>query len=158
MFGDSLKLTAFDVFPDDNNLVGLLPNELQALDQLVNVSFYNNTMVSGSIPRSYGSLSNLKKFDISNNAIMGTIPTTICNSTSLHRINIKMNILAGTIPTCIGSLDSLRSLEMDRNLLTGTIPTHVGRLPSLGKNTTVETYQTTTWDNRADKYLFDLPN
>ena len=120
------------MFSDDNNLVGLLPSELQALDQLVNISFYNNTMVSGSIPSSYGSLPVLKRLDVSNNVIMGSIPSTLCNASSLHLINFKMNILAGKIPTCIGSLSSLSSLGLDRNLLTGTIPTHIGRLTLLG--------------------------
>jgi hypothetical protein len=132
----SLKSFSLIIFAltylDDNNLVGVLPNELYVLRQLVNISYYNNTMVSGAIPSSYGSLPTLRELDISSNAVLGTIPNSICNATMLRRIDFKMNIIQGTIPSCIGALTSLSAIRLDRNMLSGTIPSHINRISTLG--------------------------
>jgi LRR receptor-like serine/threonine-protein kinase FLS2 len=122
----------FSIIVDSNNLVGVLPNELYALDQLERIRFFNNTMISGTIPALYGSLAMLKDLDISKNVIMGTVPSSICSATFLDRINFKMNALSGTIPTCIGTLVSLNTIALDRNMLTGPIPASIGRISSLG--------------------------
>jgi Leucine-rich repeat (LRR) protein len=117
---------------DDNNLVGFLPSELSALIQLETISYFNNTMVSGEIPQSYGSLPSLQNVDVNSNAIRGSIPNSICNATMLEMLNFKMNTFMSTIPTCIGALKSLTELSLDRNMFTGTLPTQIGQISALG--------------------------
>lgn len=126
---------------DDNNLVGVLPNELSALLQLESISYFNNTMISGTIPASYGSLASLTSVNVNSNAIRGSIPSTICNATILEMLDFKTNVFMSTIPTCIGALKSLTELSLDRNIFTGTLPTQIGRISALGTLKCEETYE-----------------
>ncbi|KAJ3701817.1 hypothetical protein LUZ61_005522 [Rhynchospora tenuis] len=94
------KLNIFDFKSFDlsgNNLVGNIPEEIGALDSLINLNLSRNKL-SGFIPRSIGKLRLLESLDFSNNKLSGSIPSSLADLTFLSHLNMSFNNLSGRIP------------------------------------------------------------
>ncbi|EYU46037.1 hypothetical protein MIMGU_mgv1a026096mg, partial [Erythranthe guttata] len=84
---------------DNNNLSGYLPPELSELPNLLILyAFFasqldNNNFNGSTIPSSYGNMSRLLKFDLSNNNLNGTIPP------SFSKLPLLQKLLQGN-PVC----------------------------------------------------------
>ena len=142
----------------ENDLLGQLPSEIQALRQLSKCEisdgdslktillvgylrfcvFFTGTMdltsntLSGTIPGEIGGLSVLEELELGNNFLVETVPTQIGNLTSLKTLGLFFNFFTGPIPSEIGNLVNLEALIVENNSFSGSIPSEIGSLASLG--------------------------
>lgn len=68
---------------------------------------------------------------LAQNGLTGQIPETIDTLSQLGVLDLAGNALTGNIPGTIGSLINLGSLLLQNNQLTGTVPTAITELPGL---------------------------
>ena len=103
----------------DNNLYGQLPLSLPISLTYLTLSFNN---FSGTIPESYGNLTNLNVLRVSGNyLVVGRIPGSIGNLKKLTNLGMRDNSLTGPIPYMLCNCN-LSSILFQNNLLTGKIP------------------------------------
>jgi len=104
-----------------NKAAGMIPSAIGNLCHLT--EFYvDNTLVSGSIPINIGSLTQLKKLQITLNQNMsGSIPASIGNLTKLETLLLKGNKLSGMIPSSIWYLKPTL-MNLSGNSLSVCIP------------------------------------
>ncbi|MBA0831311.1 hypothetical protein Goarm_015784 [Gossypium armourianum] len=77
----------------------------------------------GTTPSALGSITSLKKIDLSYNKLSGSIASTIFNLSSLQIIDLSHNMLAGNLPADMANrLPELKELYLSRNQLYGQIP------------------------------------
>ncbi|KAM5555280.1 hypothetical protein ABKV19_023266 [Rosa sericea] len=92
----------------------------------------SDTQLSGPLPTSIGSLSNLQNLHLSSNSISGPLPTSIGSLSNLQNLHLSSNSISGPLPTSIGSLSNLQSLDLSSNSkMNGTIPESIGQLREL---------------------------
>ncbi|CAB9523719.1 leucine rich repeat [Seminavis robusta] len=116
---------------DENNLRGTLPEELFWLSSLETLSLGANSL-RGSISSHIGKLTSLQGLAISFLRNAGMIPTELALLTNLGSLGLNDNWHTGSIPTEIWQLTTLQTLGLSLNPdLKGTIPTEIGSLPKL---------------------------
>jgi Leucine-rich repeat (LRR) protein len=113
-----------------NGLAGSIPMGIKNVSSLIVLNLGSNKLV-GMIPTEVGFLRKLNELSIAANAISGEMPSAIGYCTELTAIYLGMGKLNGTIPSEIGALTKLQALYIDNNPLTGTIPSEIGRLTTL---------------------------
>ena len=113
-----------------NGLTGSIPSSLGSLTNLIQLSLSNNDL-TGSIPSSLGSLTNLLVLDIANTQLTGSIPSSLGSLTNLEDLDLHGTQLTGSIPSSLGSLTNLTDLWLHDNQLTGSIPSSLGSLTNL---------------------------
>ena len=91
----------------------------------------SNNQLSGEIPSSMGSLTNLEELWLADNQLTGEIPPELGNFANLDELYLWGNELTGEIPVELGTLANLTSLSLSQNQLTGAIPTELGSLANL---------------------------
>jgi len=104
------------IYPDNNNLTGSLPSELNFLTALEYLSLKSNKL-SGSIPN-LTALKALKILWLTDNQLSGSIPD-LSELSSLNTIYLENNRLSGGFP--ILSV-STQHLNLSSNQLSGNIP------------------------------------
>ena len=77
--------------------------------------------LSGSIPASLGSLSQLTHIYLQENELTGEIPPELGNLPELRKLRLDVNRLTGNIPGELGGLSQLEQLLLDTNQLRGSI-------------------------------------
>ena len=115
----------------DNNLVGTLPPEMSALEEIEIIDYSNNGGISGIIPPEYGNLLSLRELILSQNSLSGGLPDGLCGALALEILDVLMNTLEGMIPPCFGDLPALVELVLDENMFDGQIPPELGAIESL---------------------------
>ncbi len=110
-----------------NKLTGGIPTGLGSLLQLTQLDLANNLM-TGSIPSQIGQLTNLVILSLSINQLDGVFPSTFVNLINLEQLYIGVNKFAGFPP---GNLPKLKYLDFSGNQAPITIPTSIGSYPSL---------------------------
>ncbi|XP_021800206.1 LRR receptor-like serine/threonine-protein kinase FLS2 [Prunus avium] len=106
----------------DNLFSGPIPHNIgQVMTNLTYLDISMNSL-SGSIPLSFGNLSQLQFILIANNLLSGEIPHFWNNIPSLGCIDLSNNSLSGTIPRSLGSLTSLEFLSLSSNNFSGEVP------------------------------------
>ena len=113
-----------------NGLTGSIPSSLGSLTNLLFLSLSNNDL-TGSIPSSLGSLTNLQELSIAATQLTGSIPSSLGSLTNLTQLDLHFNQLTGSIPSSLGSLTNLTTLWLFDNKLSGTIPAELGNLTRL---------------------------
>lgn len=91
--------------------------------------------LSGHLPSSLGSLSNLRHLNLRSNDLTGTLPLELFRAQRLQSLVLYGNSLSGSIPKQVGDLKLLQSLDLSRNEISGSIPDSIlecRRLRSLG--------------------------
>ena len=116
----------------DNNLSGVIPDNLQKLQSMVRLDLRANHL-EGNIPDSIGELSDLIHLDLSSNEFDGNIPESLAQLTQLEALLLYDNQLYGFIPEAFGTLKSLKRLYLEKNHLTGTLPQSLSTLVNLEK-------------------------
>nr|XP_051211179.1 brassinosteroid LRR receptor kinase BRL2-like [Lolium perenne] len=99
-----------------NSLSGTIPSSIESLSELVFLDLSYNYL-NGSIPPSIG-LPHLAYLGLSNNAISGRIPSNIGALAKLEYLDLSFNHLDGSIPPSIG-LPHLAYLGLSHNSLSG---------------------------------------
>ncbi|KAL6880174.1 hypothetical protein ACP4OV_011739 [Aristida adscensionis] len=89
-------MMSFDL--SSNNLTGKIPEDITALDALVNLNLSWNHFI-GAVPNKIGKMQSLESLDFSRNRLSGEIPTTLSNLTFLSYLDLSYNNLTGTIPS-----------------------------------------------------------
>ena len=98
----------------NNNLVGVLPNEMGDLTSLETLNLFRND-ISGVLPASIGNLKKLTNLNIAFNKISGQLPENIGNASQLKSIELHMNRLTGVLPVNLGNLSNLETLSLFNN-------------------------------------------
>ena len=117
---------------DDNNLRGMIPEELGSLSMLTRLDLEENRL-SGTIPAILSSLSEMTHLYLARNDLTGSIPRALGSLSKLQQLDLLHNNLTGSIPTALGNLSVLRHLDLMGNDLSGSIPNQLGRLSKLTK-------------------------
>ncbi|MFD2561875.1 leucine-rich repeat domain-containing protein [Aquimarina rubra] len=109
------------LFLGDNNLVGVLPNEIGDLINLEQLHLNTNS-ISSTIPDQIGNLSNLKLLYLYGNEISGVLPESIGNLTNLNNLSLASNKLEGDIPSTFSNLTNIIALSLGGNIgITGGV-------------------------------------
>ena len=81
------------------------------------------TVYSQLLALHVGGDNRLNSLSLSSNQLTGTIPSTFGNLTQLNTLSLSLNQLTGTIPLTLGNLVQMNDLHLNNNpLLAGTIP------------------------------------
>ncbi|XP_042479867.1 receptor-like protein 9DC3 [Macadamia integrifolia] len=102
-----------------NKLTGKIPFSICSASNLDFLDLSNNQL-SGTVPTCLDS-SNLRVLKLESNKLIGNIPLSICNARYLNILDLSKNFLSGTIPTCLGNIN-LGVLNLESNKLHGPIP------------------------------------
>ncbi|KAJ8609145.1 hypothetical protein CTAYLR_006064 [Chrysophaeum taylorii] len=113
-----------------NSLRGELPRSLGSLANLRELLLHHNQLV-GEIPTSLGTLRCLETLDLSANRFSGELPASLAAATRLVYLNVSSNRLSGALPEALGNLTRLEALHVDHNSFTGAIPPSLGALSKL---------------------------
>ena len=113
-----------------NQLTGTIPSSIGSLSNLATLLLDGNRL-TGAIPGSIGSLSNLNTLLLNNNQLTGSIPPELGSLSNLIGLYLHDNQLTGSIPPELGSLSNLTGFSLYRNQLTGSIPPWLGSLSKL---------------------------
>lgn len=115
-----------------NMLTGTLPPSLGTLTNLNILDVSYNTL-HGTIPPELGGMITSEDLYLQNNALTGTLPPELSNLVALVTIFAQHNKLSGTLDGVFdaGRLSKLSLIELGHNQLTGTVPTDLCMLPYL---------------------------
>ncbi|WKA04221.1 hypothetical protein VitviT2T_022277 [Vitis vinifera] len=106
----------------DNFFSGPIPQELgERMSMLTDLDLSWNALY-GTIPLSFGKLTNLLTLVISNNHLSGGIPEFWNGLPDLYVLDMNNNNLSGELPSSMGSLRFVRFLMISNNHLSGEIP------------------------------------
>ena len=119
-----------ELFLIDNQLTGSIPSSLGSLTNLERLGLGENQLM-GSIPSSLGGLTNLRELLLDDNQLTGSIPSSLGSLTNLEYMPLSRNRLTGSIPSSLGNLTNLEYLWLQENQLTGSIPSSLGSLTNL---------------------------
>ncbi|XP_030519202.1 receptor-like protein EIX2 [Rhodamnia argentea] len=116
---------------NSNNLGGELPDEFANLASLQELDMSQNSYLEGWLPKSLGSLCDLRVLILSLNRITGEITDSIdglarCNDSKLENLDLWDNRLSGNLPDSLGKLKRLRYLQFGQNSFQGSIPQSIG--------------------------------
>ena len=137
--GDLTELESFDINCDHSESYGLpkslfgpLPKEIGNLKKLKRIVFYDFP-ITGKLPESLFSLSNLKTLYIVRSIYMDNAPlsSSIGQLTNLEGLDLNTNNLSGQLPKEIGNLTKLTWLNLSYNSFNGTIPASYSALRNL---------------------------
>lgn len=78
--------------------------------------------LTGSIPASLGTLSELRTLSLDENQLTGTIPAQLGSLTKLTRLALEDNQLTGMVPVDLANLTGLTTLHLAGNMLAGCVP------------------------------------
>lgn len=116
---------------DQNNLAGILPENIGNFTLLGYLSITQNQLLTGGIPIEIGNLNMLEILDLRDNNLTNSIPLELSSLTSLVQLRLANNGLEGQIPPELMNLTSLTMLDLSNNKLVGSIPQEIGLLTQL---------------------------
>lgn len=110
-----------DLRMDVNQLSGVIPQSLCSLTNLHLLVLVSNRL-SGTIPSCVGALTGLTLLRVDNNVLEGSLPSSLASLTNLMLLGLNNNRVAGSLPDAVGALTALQSLSAAGNVLQGTLP------------------------------------
>lgn len=120
---DSTNTTYQHIWLWQNNLQGIMPEEIYWLTNLKSISTFRNPLLTGTISTSIGKLRQLEGVTLAQNSFTGTLPTELgLLRSSLYYFSVFGNNLQGSIPSQLGLLNQLETVILDYNQFTSTIP------------------------------------
>ncbi|GAB4828874.1 Zygote arrest protein 1 [Ancistrocladus abbreviatus] len=81
--------------------------------------------LSGFLPPSLGSLSQLRHVNLRNNKFYGPLPVELFQAQGLQSLVLCGNFLSGPVPSVIGKLSYLQNLDISQNFFNGSLPTTI---------------------------------
>ncbi|MBA0668482.1 hypothetical protein Goklo_001389 [Gossypium klotzschianum] len=113
----------------NENLTGYLP-KTNLSPSLVSLDLYY-CRFKGSIPSSFGNLTQITLLDFTQNDFQGGIPDVFENLDKLTILKFGSNNFSGQVPTTVFNLTQVTQIDLSHNRLEGTLPNHVTRLQFL---------------------------
>jgi len=110
--------TVTELYLSNKQLSGTIPSSLGSLTQLTRLWLGFNQL-NGTIPSSFGNLVKLTGMDLGNNQLTGPVPSFLGNMAQLNELYMSNNQLSGLIPSSLGSCTQLTRLLLHNNKLTG---------------------------------------
>jgi hypothetical protein len=104
----------------DNNLVGTLPTDINALATVTSLQAHANPGLGGTLPTEIGALADLTVLRLNENSHTGPIPSELGMATMLFTLTLDRNGLQGSLPSQLGSACHNISKRTDRRPLTDT--------------------------------------
>jgi hypothetical protein len=87
--------------------------------------------LTGTIPDSFGDLTNLTFIDLALNSINGSLPSTLSQITKLEELYLYSNYFTGPLPSSLGELSLLAIFDASGNFFTSSIPETIYDLTNL---------------------------
>lgn len=116
------KLTHFCYLVVDNNLNGLLPDEIQVWNS-IEIFDISHNFVSGDIPNIFNSwATSLRQFILERNSFSGTLPMSLASARALEDLILRDNQIEGSLSAIMVNLPSLITLDVSINRLEGQLP------------------------------------
>ncbi|XWS16888.1 hypothetical protein CRYUN_Cryun33cG0019900 [Craigia yunnanensis] len=109
---------------------GSIPASFGNLTQIIDVDFYFNSF-EGQIPDVFGDLNKLTYLNFQSCNFSGQVPITMFNLTQLSQLDLSHNRFEGTLPTHVSQLQLLEYFWLSNNLISGGVPSWLFTLPSL---------------------------
>lgn len=132
-------------FRSNPGITGEIPSSLGSLTNLISLVLIENSL-KGELPTCLGNLGRLKQLVLAENRFSGQIPASLGGLQELLILDLSRNSLSGTLPSTFGGLFSLLKLDLNSNFLDGKLPTELGQLRNL-----------TLLDLRYNKFSGGLP-
>ncbi|TXG54850.1 hypothetical protein EZV62_020106 [Acer yangbiense] len=111
-----------------NNLSGSIPKSIGSLSSVMFLIFSNNNL-SSELPPSLQNCTSMDSLDLGNNKLSKNLPAWIGESMpSLSILSLRSNFFSENIPSQICSLSTLHVLDLSHNNLSGFIPPCLGNL------------------------------
>ena len=126
----SLTQLVWQLWLSSNKLSGSIPDSLCSLTQLRNLWLSSNN-VCGSIPNSLRSLTLLWNLQLSCTNLCNSIPDSLRCLTQLKNLELFLDELSGPMPDSLHSLTQLLTLELSWNMLSGIVPDSLRTLAQL---------------------------
>jgi Leucine-rich repeat (LRR) protein len=104
---------------------------------IVQLSFENN-FLTGTVPPSFGNLSELVTFSFSNNDLTGTVPLTFRKLNNLRTLHLNNNNFQGSMNLLLsnGLPNNMTTIDLSNNQFTGSLP----RVFFANKSANLETF------------------
>ncbi|XP_021288569.1 receptor-like protein 12 [Herrania umbratica] len=109
---------------------GSIPASFGNLTQLIFLDFSQNDF-GGQIPDVFGNLNKLTFLSFSSCNFSGQLPTTMFNLTQLIHLDLSFNLLEGPLPNPASELQLLEVFWLPSNHVSGGVPSWLFTLPSL---------------------------
>ncbi len=113
-----------------NNLAGIIPNQIGDLQWLTILDLAIGEL-TGPIPLSITTLTDLHTLNLFSHNLSGTIPPSISNLTELQILFLSQNQFTGEIPLSITTMSKLNRLQLRANNLSSEIPIEITNMSSL---------------------------
>ncbi len=108
----------------NNTLIsGSLPSSWSSLTNLYHMDLSNMINLTGSLPSSWSTMTNLWELILDNNNLTWSLPSSWSTMTNLTRLSLSSTTnLTGTLPSSWSNLRKLITLRLNNNTLNGEIP------------------------------------
>ncbi|XVF78822.1 hypothetical protein PTKIN_Ptkin14bG0167900 [Pterospermum kingtungense] len=123
-------VTYIDLSRNENLTGYLLKTNLSSTLTLLDLSCCG---FRGSIPASFGNLTQIIFINLSGNSFEGQIPITLFNLTQITHLGLSKNQLEGPLPNRVSELQLLDVFSLSNNSVSGGVPSWLFTLPSLQK-------------------------
>ncbi|XVF78258.1 hypothetical protein PTKIN_Ptkin14bG0116500 [Pterospermum kingtungense] len=114
----------------DSELHGEFPSEVFCLPYLQHIDLSSNENLTGYLPKSNLS-SALKLLDLHSCSFRGSIPASFGNLTQIIFMDLSVNSFEGPLPNHVSELQLLETFFLFNNFVSGGVPSWLFTLPSL---------------------------
>ncbi|KAK7198869.1 hypothetical protein NESM_000853400 [Novymonas esmeraldas] len=119
--GRNIILTSINIRYAEQNLIGTLPASWGVLSQVRFLSLYRNAL-TGTLPPEWSGMRGVSWMMLNDNHFRGTVPTSWGSLPFVTWVNLNGNMLTGSVPASWSRATRLRIVEMEGNALSGTLP------------------------------------
>ncbi|KAI3800002.1 hypothetical protein L1987_35308 [Smallanthus sonchifolius] len=122
-------------------LLGVYLGNLSLLSSLSIVLDLSQNNLSGVLPQEIGNLKLLESLDFSMNRFTSELPSSLSRCISLQKLNLSGNFFYGSMPESYSSLKGLKYVDLSRNNFSGHIPTYLQQIPLIHLNLSYNNFE-----------------